>query len=433
MDSFLRRSMMRRNKASPAIGDESAGSSGRVFGGDSLAPMPGARCVRKFVALAGALMCVGGVAHASQPQKFLVFDRNVAPAQVIAHPNEYVFVWGATNPALTKAFDEHSPRTLLSAYYPYSRDPDASHGVGFWMASHTDWLAYGCDGKTPVKMYGDRNVALDITRSDVIDWQVANFLKRPAGMGAVALDNFQFHNDGNACGVLNSAGRFVKRYGGGPHDTVFAEDVVRWLEKVSAALRAKQTKIVINHIPDLSSEGDDPDSPLVQRMVGAVDGILDEHAQVAMRNPRRAALLAKFVQYASAHGKWVYLLYQLDDLDADAVESAMANYLTMAGPKTAIYISQRDRTYGHEPNFLGFDKNVGNACAPAVMSKGVILRNYSHGLVVFSPAGQLAMTVPIPSGFVGVDGNNVGNSVRIVGGHGRVLYTSRADGCAKVQ
>lgn len=433
MNSPLCGSPMRKNKSSMVVGDESAGSFGRDFGGNALVPGFGIGPALKSVALAGALILVGGVAHASQPQKFLVFDRNINPAQIIAHPDEYVFVWGATNPALTKAFNKYSPKTLLSTYYPYSRDPDASHSVAFWTESHADWLAYDCDGKTPIKMYGDRNVALNITNPNVINWQVANFLKRPAGMEAVALDNFQFHNDGHACGVMSSAGKFVKRYGVGPHDAAFAEDAVRWLEKVSAELHAKQTKIVINHIPDLSDEGDDPGSPLVQRMVGAVDGILDEHAQTAVRDPRKAALLAKFVQYADAHGKWVYLLYQLGDLDAGAVESAMANYLTMAGPKTAIYVSQRDKTYGNEPDFLRFDKNVGNACAPAITSKGVVIRNYSRGLVIFSPAGQSGVTVPIPSGFVDIDGNNMGNSVRIAGGHGRVLYTSRADGCAGIQ
>lgn len=381
--------------------------------------------------LTGMLLFATGAAQASQPQKFLTFDHAMSAAEIAAHPDEYVFVWGATNSALTKAFNEHSPKTLLSTYYPYSRDPDASHGIGFWKASHPDWIAYACDGKTPIALYGDRNVTLDIARLDVVDWQIANFLKRPAGIDAVALDNFQFHNDGNICGSLNSTGKFVKRYGGGPRDMAYAEDAVRWLEKVSTVLHAHRVKVVINHVPDLSSEGDDPDSPLVQGMVGAVDGILDEHAQNAMRDPHKAALLTRFVDYANAKGKWVYLLYQLDHLDRDAVESAMANYLTIAGPMTAVYVSQRDSTYGQEPDFLGLDKDVGDPCGSAVTVRGVISRTYSRGLAIFAETGQPLTSVPIPTGYRNVDGRDAGVSVEIAGGHGRVLYTSQANACAK--
>lgn len=378
----------------------------------------------------GLLLSAAMVAHGSQPQKFLTFDRAMTPAEIAAHPNAYVFVWGASNPGLTAAFNKYSPNTLLSAYYPFSRDPDAAHGASYWKATHPRWIAYACDGTTPVKGYGDRNISLDITRPEVIAWQISNFLKRPAGMDAVALDNFQFANGSRACGVLDSSRKFVRRYETSAHNQQFSEDAVGWLEKVSTALHARQVKVVINHIPDLSSDGDDPHSPLVQRMVAAVDGILDEHAQVALRDARKSALLAQLVAYTQSKGKWMYLLYQLNHPDRSDIETAVANYLIMAGPRTAIYISDGDKTYGHEPAFLGFDKDVGTSCGSPASENGIMLRKYSHGLAIFAQAGQTVSTVPIVGNYRNADGTSAGHSIRISGGAGRVLYSTDANACS---
>jgi len=370
-------------------------------------------------------------ARAAQPQKFVTFDSKATSAQVKAWNDRYVFVWGASNQALTGALATHVPKALLSAYYPYSRDPDAKHDVSFWKAHHPSWIAYTCDGVTPATMYGDPNVVLDITNPDVIAWQIQNFLNRRPDIKAVALDNFQFHNAGRVCGVQDPSGHFVTRYELKSSDAVFAQDTVRWLESVYATLHAHQVEVVINHIPDLSSDGDDPNLPLVARMVSATDGILDEHAQLALHDSRKAALLTKFVSYVESKGKWTYLLYQLDSADRSAVESAMANYLMMAGSRTAIYLSHRDDTYGHEPDFMGFDREIGEPCGPVETRDGVLLRGYSKGLSIFSPAGLKPMQVPVPAGYTSVDGDAVGSTVPLQGGQGRVLYTPRGDttGC----
>lgn len=379
--------------------------------------------------LGGLLLSALTVAHGSQPQKFLTFDREMTAAGIAAHPNAYVFVWGATNPELTAAFNKYSQNTLLSTYYPFSRDPDAQHGDSFWKSVHPRWMAYACDGITPVKTYGDRNMTLDITRPEVIAWQISNFLTHPAGIDAVALDNFQFANSGAVCGALDSSGRLVRRYDGSSHDLRFARDAVSWLEKVSIALHASQMKVVVNHIPDLSSDGDNPHSPLVQRMLGAVDGILDEHAQVALHDARKFALLAQLVAYTQSERKWMYLLYQLNHPDRSDIETAVANYLIMAGPRTAIYISDGDKTYGHEPVFLGFDKDVGASCGASTSENGVSLRRYSRGLAIFAQAGQPASTVPIKGRYRNADGTDVGHSIQLQGGAGRVLYSASSITC----
>lgn len=384
-----------------------------------------------WAALACPVMAAAQPVQPTQPQKFLTFDRNLSRAQIEAQPNEYVFVWGTSNRALTTAYMKYSPDTLLSSYFPYSRDPDAKHGARFWSAYHPTWVVRRCDGVTPATMYGDSNIVLDISNPDVVAWQVANFLNLPAGVGAVALDNFQFAGRREACGAIEAFGRYVKRHVHRPYDTPLAANRIAWLQKISAALHEHQIKVVINHIPDLSPAGDDPASPLVVRMVSAVDGILDEHAQDALHDANKAVLLVKLVQYVQSRGKWMYLLYQLDDRGSDELESAVANYLIMAGPKTAIYVSYRDHDYGHAPDFSGFDKPVGVPCGPAITKGGVLFRTFSHGLAIYAPFGRNELSVSVPDGYQTVNGRKGDAQINLVAGHGRILYTSSTSGCER--
>ncbi len=383
-------------------------------------------------ALIAVALCVSGVVHAGQPQKFLTFDSHMTSSEVKGRANEYVFVWGATGPSLGAAFLQESPGVVLGAYFPYSRDPDAKRGLDYWKSAHPAWVAYTCDGATPATMYGDTNIALDVTNTDVVAWQVGNFLKRPAGTNAVALDNFQFHNDGHICGSKDASGRFVQRYRPVSYDMVYAQDQVQWLERIAAQLHANRVKVVVNHIPDLSPDGDDPASPIVKRMVQSVDGILDERAQLALRDPHKSLLLAKLVAYAGSSGKWMYLLYQLDDLDRSSIETAVANYLTMAGPATAIYVSRKDDAYGYQPDFKGFDRSIGDPCGPAVAVRGAIVRRYSGGMAMFALPESSSVSVPVSGIYTDIDGAPVAGSIRLVAGKGRVLYTHEGDatGCA---
>jgi hypothetical protein len=370
-------------------------------------------------------------ALAEQPQKFLTFDSHVTYPEIKGHANQYVFVWGATGPSLDAAFTQESPGVVLGAYFPYSRDPDAKRGLDYWAASHPTWVAYTCDGATPATMYGDANVTLDVTNTDVVAWQVANFLNRPAGTNAVALDNFQFHNDGRVCGARDASGRFVQRYRPASYDMVYAQDQVRWLERTADLLHAQRVKVVVNHIPDLSPDGDDPASPIIKRMVQSVDGILDEHAQLALRDARKSLLLAKLVSYVEASGKWMYLLYQLDNTGRSSIETAVANYLTMAGPTTAIYVSRNDDAYGYQPDFKGFDRQIGDPCGPATAQHGAVVRRYSEGLAIFAPPGSGSLSVPVTDVYLDVDGATITGSIRLEAGQGRVFYARNGDasGC----
>lgn len=367
-------------------------------------------------------------ATAAQPQKLLVFTYKLSPSWVAAHGNDYVFVWGASGNSI-KAFSDHSPHTILSKYFPYSRDPDAKHDISFWEKSHPGWIEYECDGKTPAKMYGGKNVSLDISNPEVVQWQAKTFSNLPSGVHEVALDNYQFNSHSHACGNAMK-GKFIARYTGGKEDVTFANDIVHWLEQLSNLLHAHGIKVNINHTPDLSANGDDPSSPLVQRMVNATDGILDEGADRSLKSAPLNTTLAKLVKYVTAKGKQYYFVYRLNPFNDDSVQSAMASYLTMANSHTAVYMHPFDPNYGSEPpQFLGFDKPIGEPCGPATQHDGLIIRDYSQGMVVFALPGNSTQALSVANGYQDVHGNPSGSSLKIAGSQGRVLYRRDANGC----
>jgi len=382
------------------------------------------------MAILGCLFSITAAnAQARQPQLFLTFDYHMRPAQAAAAPARYVFVWG-DSASMTSALAKYSPGSLLSAYFPYARDPDANHDLAFWQARHPTWVTYRCDGVTPAYFPGDTNVPLDISNPAVRAWQVDQFTQLRPGLHAVALDNFQFQNKLGVCGVHDSSGRFVRKYSGKLDDPAFAAAAVDWLESISAALHERHVKVVVNHIPDLSTNGDDPTSPLVVRMVGAVDGMLDEHAQDALHDPSKAALLAKLVQFVQAKRKWMYLLYQYQGVSERLTESAMANYLTMAGPKTAIYIPKEGAISGLEPRLYGFDRPIGEPCGAPITKDGMRFRAFSHGLAIFAIT-ESATGSAVPSGYQTVDGHSASAQLHLTGGQGRVLYAPLGNACAR--
>lgn len=367
-------------------------------------------------------------AGAAQPQKILVFTYKLSPSWIAEHGNEYVFVWGASDNSI-EAFSSHAPHAVLSKYFPYSRDPDAKHDINFWKKTHPSWIEFECDGRTPATMYGGKNVSLDINNPEVAQWQAKIFSALPVGVHEVALDNYQFNSRSHACGNAVN-GKFIARYTGEKVDATFANDIVRWLEQVSRALHARHIKVTINHTPDLTSSGDDPSSPLVQRMVSAVDGILDEGAARSLKSANLNATLAKLVEYASAKGKHYYFLYRLAPFNEGTVQSAMASYLTMASTNTAVYMHPLDQHYGsNPPQFLGYDKTIGEPCGPATRHGGLIIRLYSQGMTAFAPPKLPTQTLSIAPGYEDVRGEPVGLSLQMAGAQGRVVYRQDANGC----
>ena len=378
------------------------------------------------------LLTLSAVASGRQPQKFLVFDYHIQPAWIKAHAGEYVFVWGASQETVS-VFQEFSPGTQLSTYFPYMRDPNPATTLTEWQAKHPTWVVYHCDGKTPVLPYNDKNITLDTNNPSVVQWQIENFLSGTTLTKTAALDNVQFRNDIGVCGIRSADRGFVRRYSGEVVDRQFADDVANWVEKVAASLRQHGIRVVVNHIPDASFVGGYPaanvDFPPTQQLVAAVDGIVEEHSNLILRNPVVARSVFRLADYVASKHKWMYFIYQMNPLDERTAESAMASYLIMTSPFSAVFLSSRDATYGSAPDFFGYDRDIGTACG-ASEHNGLFTRTFTGGMAIFALPDGTQRTVTVPAGYEAVDGKPAPSTLTLKPGAGLVLYRQGKAHCA---
>jgi hypothetical protein len=382
-----------------------------------------------------ALLLAPAIACADQPKKFLVFDYALKQPWIKDHANQYVFVWGSS-PANEAYFKKYSPLTELSTYYPYARDPNAKNNLSNWRSTHPNWIAYKCDGTSPAVFVGDKNIPLDITSQQTIKWQISNFLSHAKEKKTVALDNFQFRNVWGACGSYDATHNFVKRYTGNVYDPTYASDVAAWINTVSAAMHKNGYRVIVNHIPDSMKAGKIPgadvDSPNVKKMIASVDGMVDEKTDYILKNKDISLSIFKLANYAAQNGKWMYFVYQLDPLDARTVESAMASYLIMASEKTAVYLSHTTKTYGHEPNFFGYDRTIGTACGAYKNDHGQLTRQFTRGVAIFMLPDQPRRSVKLPAGFSDINNKPISGMADLTGGEGLILYRRDGTTCTAI-
>ena len=128
------------------------------------------------------------------------------------------YVWGCDTPAALDAWHATDASTVVSHYIPYARDPNASHTTAWWQEHHPDFILYKCDRKTVARSFGDRNMQLDFSNPEVIQWQLNGpdnsfSVQRISLLGydAIAADNFGFGNGWGACGVFRK-GKWVQLY-----------------------------------------------------------------------------------------------------------------------------------------------------------------------------------------------------------------------------
>ena len=89
-----------------------------------------------------------------------------------------------------------------------SRDPVPDHNLTWWQKNHPSFVLYKCDKKTPAQMWTDKNMVLDISSEEVIEWQLRGAdnmysVERLGAQGfdAIAADNCECHGDSLGCGV----------------------------------------------------------------------------------------------------------------------------------------------------------------------------------------------------------------------------------------
>lgn len=359
---------------------------------------------------------------AAQPARFLVFDSLFTPQMIQDKGAQYQFVWGSTsNPQRDQAWQQYAPATRRSTYFPFERDPNAK-SPEVWAQEHPDWVAYRCDGE-PAFLYGHPIVPFDIANSEVVQWQLGKF--RQAPMKIVALDNFQTQNYEQICGYKSSRGNFVQRYKGSSGNLEFSDVKLKWLEQVASALHSDGKETVVNYTLDVP-----PESAVARRIVAAVDGVVNEDEGRILSKRESLENYLSFARILRQSGKSYYSIFQLSKISRSGVMSAMAAYLLGAGSKSAVYVSGTQR-YGGEPNFLGFDRAIGEPCEENKYRDGWYSRNFSKGVVVVREPGAAVADWEVADGLRDeADQPIKEHSLSVAGGVGLIFYRS-AEGCRR--
>ena len=170
-------------------------------------------------------------------------------------------------------------------------------------------MLYKCDKKTPAKMWTDKNMVLDISSDEVIEWQLRGAdnmysVERLVAQGfdAIAADNCKCHGDSfagsgvpqperfasllavgfsnawGACGVWRN-GTWTQLFSGKPRDPDYTQANVRWMQRFHAGVRKFKTKsgqpmlLTPNWGIGGSQRYDDPE---VLAVGNATDGALSE-------------------------------------------------------------------------------------------------------------------------------------------------------------
>lgn len=210
---------------------------------------------------------------------FLTFDSAV-PASEVATIAPFVdFVWGCESGARASAWTAANPHTITSQYIPYSRDPDGTRTLAWWMANHPTWVVYKCDRVSPaVPPAYPNNIPFDISNPEVLAWQVANYAlpAYEAGFAAIAADEFNLGNYNGGCGVYNSSGAWVPLYSGEVADAAYEAVQLQWLQQFQAAIHSFCVSRPMYLVPNFVIGTTPWNATSSQTLLAAVDGVLDE-------------------------------------------------------------------------------------------------------------------------------------------------------------
>jgi len=209
------------------------------------------------------------------------------PADIKAAAPRFDFVWGTS---LGQAWRNVSNETVTSLYTPYAWDSN----ITWWQINHPDWLLYKCDRTTPAYWNGIKaDVPLDMSNKDAVRFK----FNGSRGIGgstplaaykAIAADMFYLGNTAGACGVWraptsvkpgeSTAPQWVQLFSGAyPGDPKWENAQIAWAQQFRSLLHAHDPPLLL--IPNYSLLGRSWNDPLLQRLLGSVDGILDEQVR----------------------------------------------------------------------------------------------------------------------------------------------------------
>jgi hypothetical protein len=365
---------------------------------------------------------------------FASFDYNMADPAAVA--KYYDFFWGASVNDV-QAIRAGNPDAFITYYIPFHReagtfsDPNASHSLSYWKATHPDWILYKCDRVTPAYEFGDPNIPLDISNPAVVAWQVQTY-GLPAsehGYDGIAADNVSLQNYFGACGIYVN-GKWKQLYSGQVNDPLWQADVLIWLARMQAALHHLPHPLAL--IPNLSLGNIAPSDPIVTQIVNHVDGILDEDGFTDdARGDLSGAKWVQLVQFMVSVQQANKPFYVVDQFRTSWVSSqdiqwALASYLMGKGHHAAIFISTY-QGYGGDTRYPEYSAPIGTPLGAMYQSQNVYWRNYTGGVSIVNPSASRTYTVTLDTAvhsYVDLYGSAVARQITLPPETGMVLlYT----------
>jgi hypothetical protein len=193
---------------------------------------------------------------------FQAFDDNIGKVDIPTDAPSVALVWGADSKSppngKTLAWITNGV-SIVGFYMPGFGDADSAlfynlgHTKAWWESlsssgnPSSDWLEYQCDKTTPAKFAGLDNPVLDISNSNVIDYQadLINTAHGSYAYNAAVFDLVNVYNNTLACGHYHTIGgshQWVAQYSGSSsYDSNYASDVESWAAAMKVRLHDTTT------------------------------------------------------------------------------------------------------------------------------------------------------------------------------------------------
>jgi hypothetical protein len=317
-------------------------------------------------------------------------------AEIKEAASRFDFIWGSS---LGPAWRNVSTEIVTSLYTPYAWGSN----ITWWQINHPDWLLYKCDRVTPAYWDGIKaDVPFDMSNEDAVRFRYHQI--GGPGYNAIAADMFYLENTAGACGAWraptsvrpgeSTAPQWVQLFSGkSSGDPKWEDAQIRWAQQCRALLHAHDPPLLL--IPNYSLLGRSWDDPLLQRLLGSVDGILDEqgYSNYGGMDSGKSyfANLLKHQTNAQKKGCAYYQINEVHNTNSNATRRFVVGaYLQGRDNASAVFMSDM-QDYGEEvPHRAEFDAPVGRALGPTIETNGTAgaapnsgcwVREFSHAVV----------------------------------------------------
>lgn len=359
----------------------------------------------------------GGIALAQ------IFDSKVTdPSQYTTHLSKVCYIWGALKPAQPAG-------VIASKYFPSIRTPDKKLSITWYQEHHPDWVMYQEDRVTPAYgyVYGYGGLTpLDVSNPEVQEFYFNTFIL-PAvksGYKMVAMDNVDLGNWPKSAGHFKGK-EWVQLYTGKKGDPVFQENMISWMQYLSAKLRPLGVRVSANIKATTAS------TEVILKVIDAVDMWVDETGfchrgeNITGIAWKKAFLFLRKVAPVKAYVSINQVKGPVPQAPAAQIEWVLANYLLSRGPQSLLALAGYGKTtvYHYFDYRKEMDVAIGEPIAePEERGSGAWIRPYTKGLCLVNPSAGNVATVQLPKGkWKTLQGNVIENEVNMEPASGLVL------------